>query len=303
MTSYRIESAGKHTGIALESVSGTHETLVAANFVGNWQTVPIVRKQANVKGEVDGTVGTAWQVNTAYNGEMSSLKVPFNLANSILIMQAAGAKYSSTNKTFGFGGTYSTGVIASKSLTVDQYDGATLTSLYGGLASSLKVSLKVGEEAQIETALKGKYQVSAASIAFTQTPDATNSPAIFVGATSTINGVSYDISDCEIDLGLKLAELKSAIDATGFGGFAITNFAPKISLTAYPGAGVTFETLWASDATFPVSISFGKATITATCKVDTSEGSYSDGVKMNKIALTPLFDPTSGASLLFAFSA
>lgn len=300
---YRIESVGKNTGIALETTSGTHETLAAANFIGNWATTPISRKQTNVKGDVDGITGNSWQVNTCYNGEMSSIKVPFNYANATTFLQISGAKYNSTSKTFGIAGQYTSGSIVSKTLTVDQYDGVSLTSLYGSLASSCKLSFKVGEEAIIDCALKGKYQTSASSIAFNQTPDSTNAPAIFVGATTTLNSVAYDISDCEIDLGLKLTELKSATDATGFGGFVITDFAPKITLTAYPGSAVVFDTLWASDATFTFSMAFSTVTITAKCKVDTSDPSYSDGVKTNKITLTPLFDSTSGDCILFTFTA
>lgn len=103
------------------------------------------------------------------------------------------------------------------------------TRLVTGASANLKISGKIGEPIKVEFSVKGVTTASASAVANPAVTLNTGNEIIMTKAdTFVVNGVTLSVMDFELDLAGTLERSYT----TGTNGFYISNFAPKLSITA-----------------------------------------------------------------------
>lgn len=317
MAYFRNDTAALHTGVALETTEGTSATISSANFVGDWDAGLIVPKYTVNNVKCGGSVGTDKLVTGKVYGELASLKVPFSNSVGTLSLKALGAFYTSgATSTYDIGGSVYSGItgtnkgrISTNTLTFVQYDGREQYVIYGAKPSSLKLGAKSGEVITMEAAYQGSFYKTNSSISYFQTPTSFRNFNLSLGAALSINGVTYDYSDVEIDFKPTMKPIESAASASGYAGFEIEDINPEIAVTLYPGDPTAADlwTMLAANTPVTFSWTFGSGVgnsyvVSALVQMNSQDSSYDNNTQVRKIVFMPAFNSALPYKMRIAIS-
>ena len=290
-----------HTGLKLDTTEGAETTLVAADFVGDWDASEIQLDRKIVPVNVSGTLGTAKTILGSSKGTLAGFTMPVSTLKEKDILQAAGFDYTldTGTSTMNIGGQVytKTGTSASRistnSMSINQYTGAQLIKLLGAKPSSLSISGKLDEPIKLSVDFAGIYSVAAASgYTLTQSP-ATVAPIPFNGSTVTIDGVALKVSELSLDFGIKYQDVADASLAAGYGMGEITDVQPKLTLNPLAIAPTTYDfyTKYNTGATVNIVWTFGTGTgntytVSATGVIESMKGSLDNDIQRKEVVIT-----------------
>ena len=322
MAYYRIDTASLHTGIKLETLEGTAETLAQTDYVGDWKASLIAPKYTVQSIQTGGDVGNTRLVTSKVYGEMSSFKTPAAYGIEVSLLETVGGMMSQNTGDhdhtlyYDFGGnTYSAivapdhGRISTKTLTVQQFDGKESYILSGARPSSLKISAKSGEIVYVDAALQGKFSRSVSSITYWQKPLDNPMLNVLLGNSLTINGTAFDYTDIELDFKPTLKIVESGASATGYSAFEIVDLDPQITLSVYPGDPAIAD-LWAmmqTNTPVPFAWTFGSGnsntyTVSALVQFESQEAPYDNNIQTRKIVIKPVYNSATAYKLRIAIA-
>lgn len=289
-----------HTGWKLDTTEGTESTLVAADFIGDWDAQEIQQDRKIVPIAVSGTLGAAKTILGSSKGTLAGFTMPVSTLKEKDILQAAGFDYAlvTGTTTMNVGGqTYTkTGAnasrISTKSITINQYNGAQLIKLTAAKPSSLSLSGKLDEPIKLSVDFAGIYSASAASgYTLSQAP-ATVNPIPFNGSTVTIDGVALKVSELSVDFGISYQDVQDGSIAAGYGMGEITNVEPTITINPLAVASTTYDfyTKYNTGATVNVVWTFGSGTgnqytISATGVITSLKGSLDNDIQRKEVVI------------------
>ena len=301
MPTYRNDTKSLSTGWKQETVEGTAETLTLTEFTGDWDASHIQLKYSTAR--VPGVVGTSKIVTGASYAELASFKFPMASKAEQPIMEAFGAVYSAGSPcyyTFGNGAyngatSANIGRISTKAVTIGQYDGEELITMYGAKATSFKISAKAGEVIYAEAALQGSYTKTTTKVTTYQLPGA-GKVNILKGATLSIGGQVFDYTDIDIDFKPSTKLVESGAATNGIVAVEVVDIDPRITISVYPGDPAVKDlwTMLSTNTQVPFSWTFGSGagnTYTVTCDVgfESQEASYANNIQVRKLVLVPVF--------------
>lgn len=296
------------TGWKLDTTEGTETTLVAADFTGDWDATEIQLDRKIVPINVPGTLGTSKAILGTVKGTLAGFTMPISNLKEKDIFQAAGSDYTllTGTTTMNIGGqTFSkTGVTASrvstKSISLNQYNGAQLIKLLSAKPSALSISGKLDEAIKLSVDFAGIYSVATASgYTLSQVPS-TVAPIPFQGSTITVDGVALKCSEVSLDFGLTYNDVADASLAAGYGMGEITDIQPKITINPLAIASSTYDfyTKFNTGATVLFVWTFGSGTantytISATGVIESMKGNLDNNIQRKEIVLTVINSATN----------